>query len=142
MQDKRSGWKSQFCIIESASKFHNSVRSIFATDAFFKQLNCFQEVPVSALADGYPNNFDAVDWFIDELNIILELHGKQHYTMQSFGSTDSVFNQRKAFYNIRFRDNRKKVALLEAGYCYIEISYKDKKKITSDFLKNRLLENS
>ena len=135
MQGKRSKWKNQYHLIDSASAFHNSLREIFINDQFFKQLNCFQEVPVKSLVASYPNNYDAVDWYIDELNLVIEAHGKQHYQMQSFGSKDSVFNQKKAFYNIRFRDNRKKTFLLSAGYDFIEISYKDKGKLNSDFLK-------
>jgi hypothetical protein len=141
LQDKRSKWKNQFNIIDGASSFHNKVREIFANDSFFKQFKCFQEVPVSSLVSSYQNNFDAVDWYIDEFNTVIELHGKQHYVQQSFGSKDSVFNQKKAFNNIKYRDNRKKVALLNANYFYIEISYKDISKINSEYLKNKIMEN-
>lgn len=135
----RSIWKNQYFHYESASNFHNKVREIFITDKFFKQLNCFQEVPVKDLVPTYPNRYDAVDWYIDELSVVLELHGKQHYQMQSFGSKDSYANQVKAFNNIKFRDNRKKTCLLNANYTYIEISYKDIKKITSEYLKELIL---
>lgn len=141
MQDKRSKWKNQYFLLDSASNFHNKLREIFITDKFFKQLNCFQEVPVSSLVSSYPSNFDAVDWYIDELSCVIELHGVQHYKMQSFGSTDSYFNQVKNFNNIKFRDNRKKTALLSAGYSYIEISYKEEKKMTAEYIKNRILNN-
>lgn len=139
LQDKRAKWKNQFVSIPGASQFHNKVREIFTTDTFFKQLNCFQEVPVSALVDTYTNNFDAVDWFIDELNIVLELHGIQHYKMQSFGNKDSYANQVKAFNNIKYRDNRKKYALINSGYTYIEISYKEISKLNADYIKNKLM---
>lgn len=137
----RSKWKNQFHLYDSASNFHNSLRTIFITDSFFKQLKCFQEVPVKDLVETYPNSYDAVDWYIDELNTIIELHGVQHYKMQSFGSTDSVYNQRKNFYNIKYRDNRKKHALLEAGFLYLEIPYTDKKKLSSDYLKQLLFQD-
>lgn len=139
MQDKRSKWKNQYQLIDGSSNFHNKVREIFSSDPFFKQLKCFQEVLLSSLVDNYPNNYDAVDWYIDEFSCVIELHGVQHYKLQSFGSKDSVFNQKKNFNNIRFRDNRKKTALLSAGYSYIEISYKDERKLSADFLKNKLL---
>ena len=135
----RSIWKNQYFHYENASNFHNKVREIFITDKFFKQLNCFQEVPVKDLAPSYPNRYDAIDWYIDELNVILELHGKQHYQMQSCGSKDSYANQVKAFNNIKFRDNRKKTFLLNSNYTYIEISYKDKSKLTAEYLKNLIL---
>jgi hypothetical protein len=135
----RSIWKNQYFHYESASNFHNKLRDIFITDKFFKQLNCFQEVPVKDLVPSYPNRYDAIDWYIDELSVIIELHGKQHYQMQSFGSEDSYINQVKAFNNIKFRDNRKKTFLLNANYTYLEISYKDVKKLNPDYLKNLIL---
>lgn len=141
MQDKRSKWKNQYYLLESASAFHNKVREIFISDPFFKQLNCFQEVPVKALVESYCNFLDAVDWYIDEFSLIIELHGKQHYEMQSFGSKDSVFNQKKNFYNIKYRDNRKKISLINAGYNFIEISYKDIKNIDSQYLKTLIIES-
>mgnify|MGYP003128900622 CR=1 FL=1 len=137
----RSKWKNQYHLYDSASNFHNKVREIFVNDPFFKQLKCFQEVPVKDLVNTYPNNLDAVDWYIDELNSIIELHGVQHYKIQSFGSTDSVYNQRKNFYNIRNRDNRKKHALLEAGFFYFEIPYTEKTKLSSDYFKQLLFQD-
>ena len=80
----RSTWKNQYHYYEHASKFHNHIRKIFITDSFFKQLQCFQEVPVFDLVDTYPNRHDSIDWYLDEYNLVLELHGIQHYKMQSF----------------------------------------------------------
>ena len=142
MQDKRTKWKNQYQKIDSSSSFHENIRLIFTTDTFFKQLQCFQEVPLKALVPNYVNNLDAVDWYIDELNVVLELHGVQHYKMQSFGSKDSVYNQKKNFFNIKHRDNRKKTFLQNANFTYIEISYKLLSKIKKDptFLKNLIIE--
>lgn len=140
MQDKRTKWKNQYHLIEGASNFHNKVREIFISDSFFKNFNCFQEVPVVSLVETYPSRYDAVDWYIDELNTVIELHGVQHYKMQSFGSTDSYINQVKAFNNIKYRDNRKKYALINAGYFFLELSYKEANKLTSEYLKNKLQE--
>lgn len=135
----RAQWKNQFHLYESASLFHNKVREIFITDQYWKQLHCFQEVSVKDLVESYPNRYDAIDWFVDELNTVLELHGIQHYKMQSFGSQDSFFNQKKAFNNIKYRDNRKKTFLSEAGYNYIALSYKDVSKLSSEYLKSIIL---
>lgn len=134
----RSQWKNQFFLYENASKAHNFVRDLFISDPFFKQLNCFQEVSVADLVPSYPNRFDAIDWYIDELNLVIELHGVQHYKMQSFGSKDSYFNQVKAFNNIKFRDNRKKTMLVNANYLFLEIPYNQK--LTLQVLKNKILE--
>jgi hypothetical protein len=135
INDKRSSWKDQFFHYPNASKFHNSVRDIFRTDIYFKNLKCFQEVPLSGLVASYPNNFDAIDWFVDELNTVVELHGKQHYEQVIFGYK-SYQEAKKDFHNIQFRDNRKKTFLVDAGYNYVEISYKDAKKINANFIKD------
>lgn len=140
MRDKRSKWVNQFHINENASAFHNKIRSIFANDSHFKQLKCFQEVILSSLVPSYPNNYDAVDWYIDEYNCIIELHGKQHYQMQTFGSKDSYINNFKAFNNIKYRDNRKKTFLINNNYCYVEISYKEINKINSQYIKDKIME--
>lgn len=138
MQNKRSKWKNQFQQIDSASKFHEKIRSIFQEDPFFRNLSCFQEVPVSALVNSYTSNRHCVDWYIDELGMILELHGEQHYAMANYGNIpyeEAV----KQFNNIKYRDNEKKLALTQAGYEYREISYKLKNKITAALLKEILL---
>ena len=141
MINKRSGWFNQYHLYPNASKFHNDVREIFRTDSFFKNLQCYQEVPLSALVNSYPNNKDAVDWYIDELNTIVELHGKQHYAQVLFGYKPFL-EAKKDFHNIQYRDNRKKTFLVDSGYNYVEISYKEAKHLSSDFLKTKIFHES
>jgi hypothetical protein len=138
--DKRSGWSDQFFHYPNASKFHNKLRDLFRTDTYFKNLKCYQEVPLSGLVSSYPNNYDAVDWFIDELNTVIELHGKQHYEQVLFGYKPYE-EAKKDFHNIQYRDNRKKTFLIDAGYNYVEVSYKEAKKITSDYIKQKIFES-
>ena len=138
----RAAWKNQYHHYEHASNFHNTIRGIFTTDEFFSQLQCYQEVPVKDLVPNYNNFYDSIDWYIDAYNTIIELHGVQHYKMQSFGSKDSYWNQQKSFYNIKYRDNRKKTALLNADYSYVEFSYKEIKSITPEYVKNKIFYES
>jgi hypothetical protein len=113
------------------------VRKIFCEDPFWKSLKCFQEVPVKALVPGYqPNHF--VDWYIDELGTILELHGAQHYQIANFGGA-SYESAQSNFHDIRYRDNLKKTALVGAGFEYREIGYKLAKKLNSGVLRKILL---
>tara|TARA_E500000331_G_C17115124_1_gene651389 strand:- start:457 stop:879 length:423 start_codon:yes stop_codon:yes gene_type:complete len=135
MPNPRSTWKNQYFLYPNASLFHNDLREVFTTDPFFKQLNCYQEVLLSDLVDDYPNNYDSVDWYVDELNLVIELHGKQHYEMVKFSNSKSFLENQIAFNNIKYRDNRKKTFLQNANYLYEEISYKDAKKISSQYLK-------
>lgn len=137
MQNKRSKWKNQYQQIESASKFHESVRQIFCTDSFFKSLKCFQEVPVKALVPSYgPNHY--VDWFVDELGVVVELHGAHHYKVTNFGNVP-YHKAVSDFNDIKYRDNAKKTALLDAGFDYREISYKYYNKLNPSLLKNILI---
>lgn len=137
MQNKRSKWKNQYQIIDGNSNFHETVRKIFISDPFFSSLKCFQEVPVKALVPWYTKDH-YVDWYIDELGTVLELHGAHHYKMVNFGNV-SYDEARKNFNNIRYRDNLKKTSLIEADFQYREISYKDIKKINPTYLKNLLI---
>lgn len=133
---QKTKWKNQFQTIDS-SKFHSDVRDIFRNYQFFKNLSCYQEVPVQDLVPGYPSRMHRVDWYIDEFRLIIELHGKQHYELVNFGNK-SFMDAQKDFNNIQFRDNQKKTALLEAGYEYIEISYKDKNKLSGPYLQEEI----
>jgi hypothetical protein len=141
MPSSRSGWANQFQLYPNASKFHNSVRDIFRTDDFFKNLQCYQEVPVSALVANYPNNRDAIDWYVDELNVVIELHGKQHYEQVSFGYRP-YHEAKKDFHNIQYRDDRKKTHLVDSGYTYVEISYKAATSLTAEYIKNKIFYES
>lgn len=141
INNKRSGWLDQYHLYPNASKFHNTVRGFFISDLYFKNLKCYQEVPVKGLVPDYPNNYDAVDWFIDELNTVIELHGKQHYEKVMFGKK-SFYESEQDFKKIQFRDNRKKTFLIEAGYNFVEISYKEAKKLTPEYIKNKIFNES
>lgn len=133
MLKPKSRWRNQFTIVEGNSKFHEKVRQIFVSDTFFKNLSCYQEVAVASLCPNYGNNAHRIDWYIEELGVIIELHGRQHYEMTNFGNT-SFEEARKQFHNGQYRDNKKKTALIEAGFIYIEIPYKDEKKLSGEYL--------
>jgi len=124
--------------INSSSKFHEKIRSIFIEDAFFKNLNCYQEVPVSYLVQGYPFNSHHFDWYIEELRTVVELHGRQHYVRTNFGNKPYLESV-KDFNNIKYRDNLKKTYAIDADYEYIEISYKMENKLTPKKLKQIVL---
>lgn len=138
MQPK-SKWNNQYKELHS-SKFHETLRQIFITDPFFSKLSCYQEVPVSALVFNYPSNQHCVDWYIEEFRLIIELHGEQHYKRTNFNNT-SYEESVKAFNNIKFRDNLKKTALINAGYEYLEIPYRDKDKVDSKYLLGKIYDN-
>ena len=136
---QRSKWITKYQQIETSSKFHEDIRTILIQDDYWGRFSCYQEVPVSSIVETYPNNRHCVDWFIDELGCILELHGQQHYNLVNFGNT-SYGKAKKDFNNIKYRDNMKKTALEDAGYLYIEIPYKLANKLDAKLLKKLIFE--
>jgi hypothetical protein len=129
----RVHWKNQFKTNSAASKFHNKVREIFATDPFFKLLSCWQELSVQELIPSYPKASQRFDWYIEELNTVVELHGGQHYHMVNYGNIgwDSAMAN---FEGIKERDAAKKWAAEEAGFSYKEIHYKHYPNLNGELL--------
>mgnify|MGYP003657107040 CR=1 FL=1 len=134
----KNKWKNQFTTIEANSKFHNGVREIFATDSFFRNMSCYQEVPVWELAEGYYARNQHYDWYIEELNLIIELHGAQHYKVVNYGNIGAGEAER-SFRKQQERDNNKMQAALNAGYRYKEIHYRHRTKLTPALIKQLVL---
>lgn len=138
-------WKTQYKKIDNASKFHEELREIFATHSFFKLLHCYQEVNVKDLIPNYEYGNHHYDWYIEELNLIIELHGKQHYMMTNFGNIgyDTAV---KNFQDSKKRDSKKKKAAKENNFLFLEIDYKQYNKLNAEEIitkiKDLLNENS
>lgn len=130
---------NQFYLLESASKFHNTLREVFATELPFINLTCYQEVNVKELIPDYPYHNHHYDWYIKELGVILELHGAQHYKLVNYGniSAERLANN---FIQMQFRDNLKMTSAIEKGYSYKVIPFTEKKKLSGSYILN-LLEN-
>lgn len=129
-------WANQFQELPNQSKFHEKVRLIFTTDSWFKNLSCYQEVFVQDLVPEYDNHQHRFDWYIKELNAIIELHGQQHYTPVNFGNM-SYERTNQAFKDGQKRDQRKKDAAEAAGIKYLSVSI-ETKKLDADYLKTLL----
>ena len=130
-------WVDQFTEL-TASNFHNKVRSIFASDEYFKRFKCYQEVAVKDLVPTYPYINHHYDWYIPKLNTVIELHGRQHYQMVNFGSI-GYDEANQNFINMRERDHLKQIAAQENGYRYVEIPYKAYAKLNAATLKKYIL---
>lgn len=131
-------WADQFCSLPNQSNFHEMIREILCEDKFFSNLRCYQEVSVQELIPEYHTNQHRFDWYIQELNTILELHGQQHYKATSFGAQSYEKTQR-SFSEGQARDNLKMTAAIDAGYKYRVISFKEITKLDSNYLKTILL---
>jgi hypothetical protein len=130
----RVNWKTQFDFIEANSKFHNKVRDILRRDVPFRFMNCFQEIPVHELCPGYHSRAHRYDWFIEDTGHVIELHGEQHYKFTNRGNI-GYEEAHRAFKKGQARDRQKKIAAIEAGFEYVEISYKFANKLDAKLLK-------
>lgn len=131
----RNHWKTQYQTIDSASKFHSKVRELFATDLYFRYMKCYQEVNVADLVPDYPFRNHHFDWFIEELQTVVELHGDQHYRVVNYGNIGYEEAHRNHL-RIKDRDNTKQLAATEAGYTYRVVPYKEYKKLDAQRLKH------
>jgi hypothetical protein len=134
----RSRWTDQFSALGNQSKFHEKVRDILQQDKLLRGFKSYQEVPVKDLCPGYPNTH-FFDWYIDELNTVIELHGAQHYKVVNYGNS-SFEKAQKNFAEIQSRDKQKKAAAIAAGYTYVEISFKEYQKLNAVRFKQLLFE--
>lgn len=123
--------------LDSASKRHKELYELFCNSNLFKNMTIKQEVPVHDLAPNYYNRRHKVDWFIKELNIVIELHGRQHRKATRWGNISSTQAHLNLFESKK-RDRQKEQALRNAGYTYICVWYDEK--LTEDFLIKKIKE--
>ena len=120
--------KSQWTQIPNQSDFHEEVRLIFITDPYFSHVTCYQEVYVKTLIEDYEDYNHRYDWHIPSLNMIIELHGQQHYVPTRFGNGSNAID---SFRKTKISDNQKKISAIDAGFIYITINIKHKNKLAA-----------
>lgn len=136
----RSRWLNQFHHIGSCSKFHELFRQFLLQDDIFRGLSCYQEVPVQDLCVAYPHKSHRFDWFVQELGLIIELHGAQHYRPVDFGGSGAA-TALAQYRRGLFRDHGKYVAAVTAGYSYVAIPWNFPAPLSREYLFS-LLESS
>lgn len=137
-KNPKSRWKNQYVEVPDQSNFHERVREILCRDEFFRSFSCYQEVPVEDLVPGY-GSLHRVDWYIEELGIVIELMGTQHDHPTQFGGGRSFETVQADFHRQRQRDLTKQHALEEAGYQYRAIPYRETGRLDAARLKALLL---
>ena len=118
----------------NASSLHQTVGNILQTSPLFKGHKLFQEYPVSKINKDYKGSH-WFDWVVLDLKIVIECHGNQHLRPTRFGGVSQETAQEN-FVNQKYRDTTKMEAAIKAGYTYIAIYEKDKKKLTDEYLWN------
>lgn len=134
----RHNLKSKSELIESASDFHNDMRSILLKGSF-SGIEAYQEVPIQ-FWDPECRDTLFIDWFLPLFDIAIELHGEHHYKAVRWSNTMTESEARLALLTQRTRDNNKKTILNSFGVSLIEIPYKDKAIMNESYLVGRIRE--
>lgn len=132
---KRSKLPTQ--LAKNASKLHRHIGQLL-TDSQFANYELRQEYHVSKVNPDYSSNREKFDWAIIGLNVVIEIHGEQHYRPVCFGG----MTQDQAEKNFRRRqelDEEKKLAAEEACWAYVVVKYTEKE-ITLQDLTDKITE--
>lgn len=115
---------------EYSSGYHAKVRDILLTNEF-KNLEIFQEVPLSDLVD--TNAVLYLDFWIKTFGVGIEVQGEQHYRPVSFGNVSAKMAIER-FQKQEKNDNLKRKLLEENGFKLVTISYLEVKDLNYEKL--------
>lgn len=119
---------------KNASKLH--VRVLELLVELFPNLNIQQEIKVSEINPSFGSNRERYDLCIPEMNIIVEVHGEQHYQNVCFGGITEE-QARKNLLKRQEVDYLKEKAARDNGWGYVIIKYTEKK-ITKEELLTKI----
>lgn len=111
----------QFKYRKSASKLHRTVGDCLRNSKIFSNYEIYQEYPVVRVNTSYEKSSHHFDWVIMEIKVVIECHGKQHYTPTAFDG--NIENAVMNFKDLKERDREKKEAALKSGWIYVEVPY-------------------
>ncbi|NDB81560.1 MAG: hypothetical protein EB127_02240 [Alphaproteobacteria bacterium] len=108
---------------KNASSYHRKMGELLE-EMNFGGLGIYQEHIVRDICPDHPSPLDRFDFYIPSLNLVIEVHGEQHYKAATFGG----ISQQKADFNFAkgsLRDTDKALSAKKSGLVYIAFSYKD-----------------
>lgn len=83
-----------------------------------------EEVNAKKLFPDYPARDHHYDLVIPSYNLVVECHGEQHRSLQSFGEKDTE-KAVQSFHRQQHRDRRKEEVVWENGWGYMAVWYDD-----------------
>lgn len=104
----------------------------------FKSFPIRQEVTAKELF-GSGSGYDKCryDLLLDQMKLIIEVHGEQHYKPSSFGATaEQAYS---SFQGTKRRDNRKRELALENDWSYLIIPYYTLTDLTANKLEELII---
>lgn len=107
----------------NASKLHRSMGDLLrGNNSPFRNMRTYQEYPVNLINPYFDSGREKIDWVILDLNIAIELHGKQHYEPVRFGGISSEEAERN-FKEQKRRDIAKAQAVQDMGWRLVVFKY-------------------
>ena len=97
-----------------------------------------QEYPVNKINESFPSGREKFDWVVLGLQIVIEVHGQQHFQPVCFGGM-LMSEAKKNFQKRVETDERKRTAAEDAGWTYLVVRY-DEKNIDGEGLSRRISE--
>jgi len=125
-------------LAKNASKLHRKVLELLTSCSLFNGYEIRQEYNVSRVNPSFKSNREKFDIVILGLQVIIEVHGRQHFSPVCFGGIDkeqALVNYLKQ----QDQDAAKQEAAESAGWAYLYVKY-DEKDITIGKLQTRISE--
>lgn len=120
LDDKEYDWKprSSDCL-DNKSALHNNVKKILREVFPFDII--MEEVELVGSRDWKGKKALTADFYIPNRKMIVEAHGEQHYSFNSF-----FYKNKLEFAKAKKRDSDKQEWCLKNNIEYVALSYKDK----------------
>lgn len=123
-------------LAKNASKLHRRVGELLTE--LFPGYEVRQEYPVNKVNLSFNSGREKFDWVVLGLNIVVEVHGEQHYRPVCFGGI-TLEQAKRNFRKRQDVDWEKQEAAQKAGWAYLVVKY-DEVKITAEELSLRISE--
>lgn len=120
---------------QNASKGHKKIGELLRSGPF-AGFKIYQEYPVQKVNKTFKDGRCHFDWVILDLQVVIEVHGEQHYKSVRWGN----ITEEEAQENLRatkYRDSIKEDAAIQAGFGYVVVKHDELEKITTEQLLER-----
>ena len=131
--------KTPVQLAKNASKMHKLVGELLVCDESpYRNYEIRQEYHVSMVNLDYKSNREKFDWAILGLNVIIEVHGEQHFSPICFGGI-TIDEAKRNFLKRLQLDHEKQEAAQEALWAYVVVKHNEKD-LTLEKLTKRITE--
>jgi hypothetical protein len=122
----------------NASKLHKRILELLTSDnSPYRFYDIRQEYPVKKVNPEFKSGREKFDIVIFGLNVVIEVHGEQHFGIVCFGGKSEEEAKEDLIKRKRV-DRKKQQAAEDAYWAYVMIRY-DEKNITLEELNNKIV---